>query len=49
MKFIALAIVLVLSAPVMAKEKGGGEGGDTVFKRAMQYNDAAMAKYRAKH
>ena len=49
MKFIALAIALVISSAVMATEHGGGDGGSGTFDRAMQHNDAAMAKYKAKH
>lgn len=48
MKFIVIALAMILSTAVMAKPDGGGDGGSRVFDRAMAHNDAAMAAYRAK-
>jgi hypothetical protein len=47
MKFIVIALAMILSTAVMAKPDGGGDGGSRVFERAMAHNDAAMAAYRA--
>lgn len=47
MKFIVMALALILSTGAMAKPEGGGDGGSRTFDRAMALNDAAMAKYRA--
>lgn len=44
MKFIVLAVALVLSTSAMAGSTGGGEGGDKVFERMYQANQAAIAR-----
>ena len=46
MKFIALAIALVLSSAAMASPSGGGEGGDKVFAKMYEANQAAIARHR---